>query len=167
MAGDLRYGRTVHSLAQALTHFEAEIILSPVPGLEMPSHHIAHLRAAGIAVQVADSLAEAARNADVLYMTRLQRERFADPVEFDHVSADYCLTGAMLQGAKPEMRVLHPLPRVQEISSEVDSTPHAAYFEQAGNGVAVRQAVLALVLGRLDPDQLPIAQTSDPVGIES
>jgi aspartate carbamoyltransferase catalytic subunit len=155
LAGDLRYGRTVHSLAQALTHFQAEIILSPVPGLEMPVHHIEHLQAAGITVHADTSLAEAAKNADVLYMTRLQRERFADPVEFDHVSADYCLTGEMLQHAKPGLRVLHPLPRVKEISAEVDGTPHAAYFEQAGNGVAVRQAVLALVMGRLDPDHLP------------
>lgn len=148
-AGDLKYGRTVHSLAAALGHFRAELVLSAPRGLELPEHYVQAARRDGLAVTVVPSLQEAVERCDVLYMTRLQEERFPDPLEFDHVKASYRLTAAMLAKARPGMRILHPLPRVNEIAQDVDRTPHARYFDQAGNGVPVRQALLALVLGKL------------------
>ena len=148
-AGDLKYGRTVHSLLSALCHFRAELLLVAPRGLEMPEHYIAIARAAGLTVSVVDSLQEAIDRTDVLYMTRLQEERFPDPLEFDHIKATYLVTAAMLRSAKPGMRILHPLPRINEIARDVDATPHAQYFAQAGNGIPVRQALVGLVTGSL------------------
>lgn len=148
-AGDLRYGRTVHSLLAALAHFSVRISLVSPPGLEMQEQHVAAARARGVAVAELGSLNEAVADSEVLYMTRLQEERFPDPVEFEHVKATYRLTGDMLADADPALRILHPLPRVNEIATDVDRSPHAVYFAQAGNGVPIRQALLALVMGRL------------------
>ena len=148
-AGDLKYGRTVHSLLSALCLFKADLLLVAPRGLEMPQHYIDEARAAGLTVTSVDSLQEAVDRSDVLYMTRLQEERFPDPLEFDHIKASYRVTAAMLRSAKPSMRILHPLPRVNEIARDVDDTPHAQYFAQAGNGVPVRQALLGLVTGAL------------------
>lgn len=149
LAGDLRYGRTVHSLLAALAHFDVEILTVAVPGLELPEHHqqIAHRR--GLSITVADNLAEAIRHADVLYMTRLQEERFPDPLEFDHIKSSYRISAVMLGDAKRSLRILHPLPRINEIARDVDDTQHAHYFVQAGNGLPVRQAILGMVLGAL------------------
>lgn len=147
MAGDLRYGRTVHSLLAALTHFDVHILTVPVPGLELPDHHLRHARERGLTIETVADLGAAITQADVLYMTRLQQERFPDPLEFDHIKASYRVTADMLVDAKPELKILHPLPRVNEIAIDVDDTHHAHYFTQAGNGVPVRQALLALVLG--------------------
>ncbi len=147
-AGDLRYGRTVHSLVHALCHFRVNLLLVAPRGLELPEQYLEEARQAGVAVRTVASLQEAAAQSDILYMTRLQEERFPDPLEFDHVKASYRMTAAMLAGARPSMRILHPLPRVNEIATDVDATPHAQYFAQAGNGIPVRQALLALVLGR-------------------
>ena len=146
-AGDLRYGRTVHSLLAALSHFDMEIMCCAPHGLEMPAHHLAMAKAKGLNICENASLSDAVAFADVLYMTRLQEERFPDPIEFDHVKASYRLTAKSLLLAKPHMRVLHPLPRINEISRDVDGTEHACYFAQAGNGIPVRQALLSLVLG--------------------
>lgn len=149
-AGDLKYGRTVHSLLSALCNYaHIELLLVAPRGLEMPAHHIAEAKAAGLRVTVLESLQEAIDRCDVLYMTRLQEERFPDPLEFDHIKATYRVTAAMLVAARPAMRILHPLPRVNEIAQDVDRTPHAQYFAQAGNGIPVRQALLGLVTGTL------------------
>ena len=115
----------------------------------MPESFIHKAQAKGISVEAVDHLQDAVLNSDVLYMTRLQEERFPDPVEFDHVKSSYRLNADMLAEAKDELRILHPLPRVNEIAIDVDATKHAHYFPQAGNGIPVRQAILALVLGRL------------------
>ncbi|TVR16471.1 MAG: aspartate carbamoyltransferase [Planctomycetota bacterium] len=146
-AGDLRYGRTVHSLLAALSHFHVRVLCCAPHGLEMPDHHVRLAQQQGIEVQEVEHLADAVAQADVLYMTRLQEERFPDPIEFDHVKNTYRLTAQLLTHAKPHLRVLHPLPRVNEIARDVDTTPHACYFAQAGNGIPVRQALLSLVLG--------------------
>ncbi|MCX8039342.1 MAG: aspartate carbamoyltransferase [Planctomycetota bacterium] len=148
-AGDLRYGRTVHSLLHALCHFACRILTVAPRGLELPEQYVAEARAHGIAVEAVPSLHEAIAASDILYMTRLQEERFPDPVEFEHIKASYRITAAMLAAAPPRLRILHPLPRVGEIATDVDATLHAHYFAQAANGVPVRQALLALVLGAL------------------
>jgi aspartate carbamoyltransferase catalytic subunit len=148
-AGDLRYGRTVHSLLHALFHFRCRLLLVAPQGLELPSHYIHEAKAAGLPIETVATLQDGIARSDVLYMTRLQEERFPDPLEFDHVKATYRITASMLTQAKPELRILHPLPRVNEIATDVDATPHACYFAQAGNGIPVRQALAALVLGAL------------------
>jgi len=148
-AGDLRYGRTVHSLLVALAHFGVRVLTIAPRGLEMPDHYLEFARNAGIVVENAASLQDAINRSDVLYMTRLQEERFPDPMEFDHIKATYQINAAMLASAAPHLRILHPLPRVNEIAIDVDRTPHAHYFAQAGNGIVVRQALLGLVLGKL------------------
>lgn len=145
-AGDLRYGRTVHSLLSALCHFRVRLLLVAPRGLEMPTQYLDEARAAGLAYAEV-TLPEAIQQAEVLYMTRLQEERFPDPLEFDHIKATYRITAAMLKDAPPRLRILHPLPRVGEIARDVDATIHAEYFAQAGNGIAVRQALVAAVLG--------------------
>lgn len=150
-AGDLRYGRTVHSLLKALCHFGVHLVTVAPRGLEMPEHYVQEATAAGIRVTNVETLAEAIAIADVLYMTRLQEERFPDPLEFDHIKATYRITARMLKDAQPHLRILHPLPRVNEIATDVDATPHAHYFAQAGNGIVVRQAILGMVLGALEP----------------
>jgi aspartate carbamoyltransferase catalytic subunit len=146
-AGDLKYGRTVHSLLTALCNFQVKAITVAPRGLEMPAYCLERAAASGIPVEPVESLDEAVAKADVLYMTRLQEERFPDPLEFDHVKAHYRIEASALAAAKPELRILHPLPRVNEIARDVDDTVHAHYFVQAGNGIPVRQALLALVLG--------------------
>ncbi len=148
-AGDLRYGRTVHSLLTALCHFRVRLLTVAPRGLEMPDQYLHHAREAGIAVTEVGHLQDAIAQSDVLYMTRLQEERFPDALEFDHIKASYRITAAMLAGAPSQLRILHPLPRVNEIAIDVDRTPHAHYFAQAGNGIPVRQALLGLVLGAL------------------
>jgi len=150
-AGDLRYGRTVHSLVNALSHFNIEITTVPAPGLELPEHHVQRTTARGIQLTTMESLEQAIPSSDILYMTRLQEERFPDPMEFQHVRANYQLTAEMLRPAPDQLRILHPLPRVNEIAQDVDGTPHAHYFAQAGNGIPVRQGLLAMVLGRITP----------------
>jgi aspartate carbamoyltransferase catalytic subunit len=147
-AGDLRYGRTVHSLLSALCHFRVRLLTIAPRGLEMPQQYLDEAAGVGIPVEPS-TLPEAIRRCDVLYMTRLQEERFPDPLEFDHIKASYRITAEMLKDAPARMRVLHPLPRITEIARDVDSTPNAHYFPQAGNGIPVRQALLGLVMGAL------------------
>jgi len=148
-AGDLRYGRTVHSLISALCHFGGRILTVAPRGLELPPQYIAEAMAHGITVEAVATLQDAIAQSDVLYMTRLQEERFPDALEFDHIKATYRVTASMLAKARPTMRILHPLPRVNEIAADVDATAHAHYFTQAANGIPVRQAILGLVLGVL------------------
>lgn len=150
-AGDLRYGRTVHSLLTALLHFPVELLTVAPPGLEMPESYVKQAEQAGVRVTPVEHLHDVITRCDVLYMTRLQEERFPDPLEFDHIKATYRITARMLRDARPGLRILHPLPRVNEIATDVDATPHAHYFAQAGNGIVVRQALLAMILGVTTP----------------
>lgn len=147
LAGDLRYGRTVHSLVCALMQFPVQLVSYALPGLEIPEYLSAQAKAAGREIQTISSFSDAIASCDVLYMTRLQAERFPDPLEFDHIKAQYCVTLPLLAKARPHLRILHPLPRVGELPPAIDATEHAQYFTQAGNGIPIRQALLATVLG--------------------
>ena len=141
----MKYGRTVHSLAQALKRFGCEFAFVSPPTLAMPDYITEELDEAGAAWQIFPDLESAVAWADILYMTRVQRERF-DEQEFAKIQGKFNLHADMLANAKPNLRVLHPLPRVDEIHPSVDATPYAYYFEQATNGVFARMAMLSLVL---------------------
>ena len=145
MCGDLKYGRTVHSLAQALKLFDCEFAFVSPPSLAMPDYITQELDAHGTKWQILANLEDAIEWADILYMTRVQRERF-DAEEFTKIQGKFNLHANMLTNAKANLRVLHPLPRVDEIAPDVDNTPYAYYFEQATNGVYARMAMLALLL---------------------
>lgn len=145
MAGDLKYGRTVHSLAQALKRWNCEFAFVSPPSLAMPEYITEELDEAGCTYQVLPDLEAAAEWADILYMTRVQRERF-DEQEFAKIQGRFNLDASMLRHAKSNLRVLHPLPRVDEIHPDVDDTPYAYYFQQARNGVYARMAILSLIL---------------------
>jgi aspartate carbamoyltransferase catalytic subunit len=146
LVGDLKYGRTVHSLAQALTKFGMKISLVSPESLKMPDEIVSHLTENGCAPTIR-CLEDAVAEADVLYVTRIQRERFPDPSEYQKVAGIYRIDNALLENAKDDLIVMHPLPRVNEIAAEVDKTHHAKYFEQAANGVPVRMALLNAILG--------------------
>jgi aspartate carbamoyltransferase catalytic subunit len=148
LAGDLKNGRTVHSLSQLLANFGVRFNFVAPDALAMPAEITAGLRERGIEVHETTDLAEALAGSDVLYMTRIQKERFADPAEYERLKGAYVLDAALVNQARPGMIVLHPLPRVDEIKKEVDDLPGAAYFRQAANGVPVRMALLALTTGR-------------------
>ncbi|PTY36373.1 aspartate carbamoyltransferase [Saccharospirillum sp. MSK14-1] len=145
LVGDLKYGRTVHSLAQALGHFKPHFYFVAPKALAMPAYIEDSLRAAGISFEYVDSLDQVIPLVDILYMTRVQKERF-DPTEYMHLASQFVLRPDMLKSAQPGMRVMHPLPRVDEIHPAVDRTDHAYYFQQAENGVYARQALLSLVM---------------------
>ena len=148
--GDMKYGRTVHSLAIALSLFACEMAFISVPSLALP-RHIKHLLASrGVAFLEGERIDDVLPSLDILYVTRLQKERFVDPLEFERLRGAYVVSPQTLAGARPNLRILHPLPRVGEISPEVDATPYAYYFAQAGLGVPVRQALLAMVLGLVE-----------------
>ena len=145
--GDLKYGRTVHSLVIAMCNFNTTFhLVSPVE-LKLPSSVKMHIKEKNLEYYQYTDLQEAVPQADIIYMTRIQKERFSDPMEYEKVKNSYVLSRGSLQNAKPEMKVLHPLPRVNEISEDVDNMPQAYYFEQALNGVYVRQALLSGILG--------------------
>jgi aspartate carbamoyltransferase catalytic subunit len=145
--GDLKYGRTVHSLVIAMCNFNATFhLVSPVE-LKLPSSVKMHIKEKNLEYYQYTDLQEAVPQADIIYMTRIQKERFSDPMEYEKVKNSYVLSRESLKNAKPEMKVLHPLPRVNEISEDVDNMPQAYYFEQALNGVYVRQALLSGILG--------------------
>jgi aspartate carbamoyltransferase catalytic subunit len=148
MVGDLKYGRTVHSLTYALAPFGPEEYIFCAPdALQMPDHIAGDMKKKGITCRTTTSVEEALK-ADVLYMTRIQRERFTDPAEYEKLKGSYILTRATVQKGKKDVTIMHPLPRVDEITTDVDELPNAAYFRQAHNGVFVRMALLALVMGR-------------------
>ncbi|MFQ5974776.1 MAG: aspartate carbamoyltransferase [Candidatus Hydrothermarchaeales archaeon] len=149
LVGDLKYGRTVHSLAYALAMFGADISLVSPKGLEMPEEVLTDIKDFGAEVSVSNSLDEIIPQTDVLYATRIQRERFPDPEEYQKVKGAYKITLETLKEAKDSLIILHPLPRVDEISPEVDNTKHAKYFAQVSYGVPVRMAVLGLIFGVL------------------
>jgi aspartate carbamoyltransferase len=148
LAGDLKNGRTVHSLVYLLARFGTRMILVSPPELAMPEAIIAELRDTGVEVQETNDLAGSMGASDVVYMTRIQRERFADPGEYERLKGSYVITSATVAQAKPGITIMHPLPRVDEIATEVDGYEGAAYFRQTANGVPVRMALLALLAGR-------------------
>ncbi len=147
MVGDLKYGRTVHSLVQAMCNFNAKFnFVSPVE-LKMPSTVIQYIKDAGLEYHEYTELNDVIPHSDIIYMTRVQRERFPDPLEYEKVKNSYILRNEMLDNSKPNCRILHPLPRVNEIHTDVDANPKAYYFQQAQNGLFVRQALIAAILG--------------------
>jgi len=147
MVGDLKYGRTVHSLVQALCLFNASFHFVSPESLKMPSSVKTWVKNAGLEYKQYTELSEVIPVADILYMTRIQGERFPDPLEYEKVKNSYVLVNSMLEDSKDSMKVLHPLPRVNEITEDVDLNPKAYYFQQAKNGVYVRQALIAAILG--------------------
>lgn len=147
MVGDLKYGRTVHSLLQAMSEFNTSFSFISPDELQMPSVYKLYLDKLGLDYYEGKDLNESLKDADIVYMTRVQQERFTDPIEYERVKNAYILKRGMLQGTKETMKVLHPLPRVNEIHTDVDASPHAYYFDQARNGVFVRMAILTSILG--------------------
>ncbi len=146
MLGDLRFGRTVHSLSYAITRFIDRLYcISPV-GLELPDEIVMDLRAHGKEVIETRDLEGVLPNLDVLYVTRIQKERFPTPADYEKVKGTFRIDRAFLNNVKPTLDILHPLPRVDEIDPEVDNTSHARYFEQIFHGVLVRMAILSMLL---------------------
>ena len=149
LVGDLRHGRTVHSLAPILRHFGVRFYFVAPPELAMPSEISSKLQAKGAEIVETSDLTEAIGKTDVLYVTRIQKERFADPAQYEALKGAYVVNNDLLKLAKPDLTIMHPLPRVDEIAKEVDAYAGAAYFRQAANGVLVRMALLALVTGKM------------------
>ena len=148
MVGDLKYGRTVHSLLQALRYFKPTFHFVSSPELRMPQQYLDLCKENGIEYHEHTEFSPEVINAsDILYMTRVQRERFTDIMEYERVKNLYTLRNSMLADSKPTLRILHPLPRVNEIDRDVDDNPKAYYFEQARNGVYARQAIITNALG--------------------
>ena len=147
MVGDLKYGRTVHSLLQAMSHFNPTFTFVSPEELQMPREYTMFLDKLGISYTVKREIDEAIDEADIVYMTRVQRERFTDPMEYERVKNVYVLKNSMLEATKDNMRILHPLPRVGEIAYDVDQNPKAYYFNQTENGVYTRMAIISYLLG--------------------
>jgi len=148
LVGDLKYGRTVHSLAMALALWDVKMTFISPPMLAMPNEVISYLKDRGRDITVTSDLASVVPDIDVLYMTRIQAERFPDKEEYQKVAGIYRVDRELLDGAREGLRVMHPLPRVNEISPEVDGTDHAIYFEQAFYGVPTRMALIRRALGK-------------------
>ncbi len=144
MVGDLKYGRTVHSLLMAMSQFENPIFNFIAPDeLQIPEEYKIYLREKGIRYFEHREFTDIISEADIVYMTRVQKERFSDPIEYEQVKNVYILRNSMLKNTKPNMRILHPLPRVNEIHPDVDNNEKAYYFDQARNGVFAREAIIA------------------------
>lgn len=159
LVGDLKYGRTVHSLLMAMRHFNPSFRFIAPKELAMPAEYKQYCEEQGIRYVETENLSEETiADSDILYMTRVQRERFTDLMEYERVKDIYILKKSMLTKAKPSLKILHPLPRVNEISTDVDDTPQAYYFQQAGNGLFAREAIICDVLG-IDLDSLKSDQT--------
>jgi aspartate carbamoyltransferase catalytic subunit len=148
LVGDLKYGRTVHSLITAMRHFNPTFHFIAPKELAMPQEYKIYCKEHGIKFQEHTAFNEKViADADILYMTRVQKERFSDLMEYERVKNVYILKNDMLRNAKENMRILHPLPRVNEIAYDVDDNPHAYYIQQAGNGLFAREAIFSYVLG--------------------
>lgn len=146
--GDLKFGRTVHSLIRTLARLQVKkIVLVSPEELTLPLHLFNELQARGVPMEVETCLDEIISEVDVLYMTRIQRERFFNEADYQRLKNTYILDARKLEGAKPDMIVMHPLPRVNEIAYEIDSDPRAIYFKQAECGIFARMALMALQLG--------------------
>jgi len=151
LCGDLKYGRTVHSLLRALRHFDVRLTCIAPKALQLPPEPFSP----GQKVECTENLEEVIGELDVLYMTRIQKERFEDPKEYERYKGTYIITPELLERAKPDLFIMHPLPRVDEISYRVDTDHRAVYFGQAAYGVPVRMALLLLLLGLEDSSDLP------------
>lgn len=147
MVGDLKYGRTVHSLMMAMSRWNTTFNFISPEELKMPEEFKLYLENLGLKYYEHRDFTDIISRADIIYMTRVQKERFSDPIEYEKVKNVYVLKNSMLANTKPNMRILHPLPRVNEIHTDVDANPKAYYFEQALNGVFTRQAILCAFLG--------------------
>ncbi|MBS2097585.1 aspartate carbamoyltransferase [Carboxylicivirga linearis] len=147
LVGDLKYGRTVHSLLMAMSHFNTTFNFIAPDSLKMPDEYKLFLDSKGIKYYEHSEFTDIISAADILYMTRVQRERFSDPIEYEKVKNVYVLRNSMLNNTKDNLRILHPLPRVNEIHTDVDDNPKAYYFQQAENGVYARMAIIASILG--------------------
>lgn len=147
MVGDLKYGRAVHSLVDALRLFNPRFTFTSPEELDMPKKYLEMLDKEGIPYRQVDRIEDGIDTCDILYMTRVQQERFPDMDEYNKVKDVYRLTASMLDGVKPGMKIMHPLPRVNEIATDVDETPYAYYFQQAGGGMYVRMAIISYLLG--------------------
>jgi len=149
MLGDLKYGRTVHSLTTAMSHFNPNFYFIAPQALQMPQNYLDELKEKKIKYVTESNLLKVSKKLDILYVTRIQKERFPDPVEYEKYKGFYKLDEKLIPHIKKDLKILHPLPRVDEIDKSLDSTEHATYFEQAANGIPVRKALLSLVLGKL------------------
>ncbi len=149
MSGDLKYGRTVHSLCMLLRHFNVKMIFAAPDELKMPTSYLDDLRARGVAFEEVSHLDDGLKKADVVYATRVQGERFTDKAEYERLKLAFVLSKDLLESNNSKITVMHPLPRVGEITTDVDGLPGAAYFRQAANGVQLRMALLALALGKV------------------
>ena len=147
VAGDLKFGRTVHSLVQAMSDFKPKFKFISPSFLKMPDYIKEDLSKKNIEFEEIADIDEKIDELDVLYVTRIQKERFADPEDYEKVKGSYILEKSMLKSVKKNFKVLHPLPRVDEISTDVDETEYAYYFQQARNGVFMRQAIISIFLG--------------------
>lgn len=147
LVGDLKYGRTVHSLLMAMSHFTTIFNFISPEELKMPDEYKLFLENLGLKYYEHTDFTEIISRADIVYMTRVQQERFSDPMEYEKVKNIYVLRKHMIRNTKPNMRILHPLPRVNEIHPDVDASEKAYYFQQALNGVFTRQAIISSILG--------------------
>jgi aspartate carbamoyltransferase catalytic subunit len=155
--GDLKYSRTVHSLISLLQHYPVSLHFISHSLLALPDSIKGALAESGVSFQESGGLGKALAELDVLYVTRVQKERFADSAEYEQANRNYQLNRDTLRHSKPDLMLLHPLPRLQEIHPELDSDPRARYFRQAKNGVYVRMALLALLLGQFPVQRVPAA----------
>ena len=147
MVGDLKYGRTVHSLLMAMRYFNPRYNFVSPPELRIPEQYRTFCKENNIEYHEYEDMNQILNESDILYMTRVQQERFTDPVEYEKVRNTYSLHNNMLESTKDNLRILHPLPRITEIAEDVDDNPKAYYFQQAKNGVYARQAVICSILG--------------------
>jgi aspartate carbamoyltransferase len=149
LCGDLKFGRTVHAGVELYKHYDCKMVFVAPDALRMPDEITTRLRNRGILVEETTKLQPALAEADIVYMTRIQKERFADLAEYERLSGSYVLNREIIERVNPAVTVLHPLPRVGEIATDVDSLSGAAYFRQAKNGVCIRMALIALVMGKV------------------
>lgn len=147
MVGDLKYGRTVHSLLMAMRYFNPTYHFVSPPELKLPKQYSDFMKLNNIKFDELEDMNAILSDTDILYMTRVQQERFTDLMEYERVKNTYTLRNSMLEGTKDNLKILHPLPRINEIAADVDTNPKAYYFEQARNGVFARQAVICSILG--------------------
>jgi aspartate carbamoyltransferase catalytic subunit len=147
IVGDLKYGRTVHSLVMAMAHFNATYYFISPRELRIPHEYKLFLNQRGLNYYEYTDFKDIVSEADIMYITRVQKERFSDPIEYEKTKNAYVLKNSMIQNTKSTMKILHPLPRVNEINTDVDDNEKAYYFQQALNGVYTRQAIISLILG--------------------
>jgi aspartate carbamoyltransferase catalytic subunit len=148
MVGDLKYGRTVHALVELLSLYQTRLYFVSPSTLRMPEEITSNLKQRGIEIEETEDMLKAVNASNLVYMTRIQKERFADLSEYEKVKGSYIINEEFLKRLKKKITILHPLPRVDEISPDVDTYPGAAYFRQVRNGVFVRMALLAMILGK-------------------